>query len=185
MKRLATALDTEGGLKFLWWLIGASLVIGFFVWLAVGANGPDDPALTPRAQVTEFPTASFTVEHGAVTDEFCALLAATDAQRRTGMMDRTDFGGFDGMVFAYPRQIEPARVFFHNRRVPIPLSVAWFDANGKYVSSVDMEPCEDRDDCPTFRALSSWQFALEVPKAGLARLGVGPGATLKVGAACD
>jgi uncharacterized membrane protein (UPF0127 family) len=184
VKRLATALDTDGGVRFLWWVIGASLVVGFFVWLAVGANGPDDPSLTPRASFGDFSTVSFTVEHGAVTDEFCALLAATDAQRQSGMMGHNDFGGYDGMIFAYPTVIEPARVFFHNRRVPIALTVAWFDAAGKFVASSDMEPCPDREGCPTFRATGPWQYALEVPKAGLGRLGVGPGAVLKVGSAC-
>ena len=184
MKRLATALDTEGGLRFLWWLIGASLVIGFFTWLAVGANGPDNPKLTPRAEVPGFGTVSFTVEHGAATDEFCALLAGTDEQRRNGMRDRAEFSGYDGMVFAWPTALEPTRVSFDNRRVPIALTVAWFDASGNYVSAADLEPCDDREGCPTVRPARTWQYALEVPKGGLGRFGVGPGAVMKVGSAC-
>ena len=184
MKRLETALDTDAGVRFLWWMIGATAVIGFFMWLAVGANSPDDPELAPRDRIAEFGTVSFKVEHGAATDEFCALLAATDSQRQTGMMGRTEFGGYDGMVFALPRPVEPAQFFFHNRRVPIALTVAWFAPDGKYVSSADMEPCEDREGCPIFRATGRWQYALEVPKGGLGRFGIGPEATMKVGAAC-
>jgi uncharacterized membrane protein (UPF0127 family) len=160
------------------------LVIGFFAWLAVGANGPKDPKLVERNKFGDFGTVAFTIEHGAASDEFCALLAATDSQRQTGMMGRTDFGGYDAMVFAYPAPLTPQQVFFHNRRVPIALTVAWFDSAGKYVSQADMAPCEDREGCPQYRAANRWQFALEVARGGLGRLGVGPNATMKLGAAC-
>ncbi len=181
MRRLATSLDTEGGVRFLWWLIGGSIIVGFIVFVAVGANGPKDPALAPRQGVPGFGTIAFSIEHGAVTDDFCALLAADDTQRQTGMMGRRDFGGYDAMVFAFPTAIDPKQVYFYNRRVPIALSVAWFDGQGQFVSTNDLEPCADIDTCPTIRATKPFKFALEVAKGGFGRLGVGPGSALRVG----
>jgi uncharacterized membrane protein (UPF0127 family) len=183
VRRFAAFLDTEGGVRFLWWLIGGMLVVAFFVFLAVGANGPDDPSLSVREGVADFGSIAFGVEHGAITDDFCALLAATDAQRQTGMMGRKDLSGFDAMVFAYPRELEPSQLAFDTRKVPIPLSVAWFNEGGAFVSTTDMELCPDTfSSCPTFRAAGRWKFALEVPKGGLGRLGIGPGSVLKLGA---
>lgn len=184
MNRLLAAFDTDGGVRLLWWLIGGLLVVAFFSWLALGANNPPDPTIEARDPVPGFGTVGFTVEHGAVTDEFCALFASTDAQRQSGMTGRSDFGGFDAMLFAWPAPVAPAQVSFHNRRVPIALTVAFFDREGDYISLANLEPCEDREGCPAVRALRDFQFALEVPKGGLGRLGVGPGAKLQVGAAC-
>ena len=47
-----------------------------------------------------------------------------------------------------------------------------------------MAPCADRPDCPTYPAGRPFRYALEVPRGGLAQLGVGPGAQLAVGAGC-
>ncbi len=183
MTRLATALDTEGGVRFLWWLIGGSLLVAFFVFLAVGANGPDDPSVAARQGVAGFDTVAISIQHGSVTDDFCALLAATDSQRQQGMMGRHDLGGLDAMVFAFPAAIDPRQAVFHNRKVPIALSVAWFDADGKFLSSADMDPCGDLPTCPRVNASGRFKYALEVPKGGLGRLGVGPNANLTLGTA--
>lgn len=181
MKRLAAALDTEGGVRFLWWLIGASVVVAFFVFLAVGANGPHDPVVAAREGVPGFGTVRFSVEHGAVTDDFCALLAATDAQRETGMMGRHDLGGLDAMVFAFPQAVDNKQVAFYNRKVPIALSVAWFDTDGKFQTSADMDPCGDTPTCPHVTSTGRYKYAIEVPKGGLGRLGVGANSRLRLG----
>jgi len=160
----------------LWWLIGGMLVVGFAVFLLVGANGPKNPELEARQKVEGFGTITFSIDHGSVTDTFCALLAGNEAQRQTGMMGRTDLGGYDAMVFAWPRAVNKDRVFFYNRKVPIDLSIAWFGESGKFVSSADMPSCGDVPDCPTFKASGDYKFAVEVPKGGLGRLGIGRGA---------
>ncbi len=180
MKRLVAALDTEGGVRLLWWLIAGMIAVGLLAFLAVGANRPKDPHLTPREAVAGFGTIGFSVEHGAVTDDFCALLAGTDAQRQTGMMGRHDLGGYDAMVFAWPRAVNHDQVYFYNRKVPIALSVAWFDTGGRFISTADMEPCGDVPKCPTFKSTADYKFAVEVPRGGLGRLGVGPGSSMKV-----
>jgi uncharacterized membrane protein (UPF0127 family) len=185
VKRLAAALDTRAGVRTLWWLIGLLLFGAFVVFLLVGANHPKDPSLAARQAIPGFGTAAFTVAHGSVTDSFCALLAATDAQREKGLMGRHDLGGFDAMVFAWPQPVRRADVYFYNRAVPIALNVAFFDAGGTFINSVDMDPCAaDRNDCPHFTATRDFRYALEVPLGDLGRLGVGPGSVLGINAAC-
>ena len=110
-----------------------------------------------REGVGGFDTVGFSIEHGAVTDEWCALLAGNDKQRQTGMMGRTDLGGLDAMVFAFPSPVDFRRIYFYNRRVPIALSVAWFDPDGEYLSATDMEPCADVPDCPRFTTTRALQ----------------------------
>jgi uncharacterized membrane protein (UPF0127 family) len=178
---MATALDTEGGVRFLWWLIGGSLVVAFFVFLAVGANGPKDPTVSARQGVAGFGTVAMSVEHGAVTDDFCALLASTEAQREQGMMGRHDLGGLDAMAFTFPALVDNRQVYFYNRKVPIALSVAWFDEGGKFQSSADMDPCGDIPTCPRVTSIGKFKYAIEVPKGGLGRLGIGANAKLSLG----
>ena len=40
------------------------------------------------------------------------------------------------------------------RDTPQPLSIAFFDGAGRYVSSTDMAPCGTGTDCPTYAARS-------------------------------
>ena len=113
----------------------------------------------------------------------CALLAETEAQQERGLMDRKDLSGFDGMLFVFS---SPTTVSFWMKDTPTPLSIAWFDANGKFVSSADMAPCIGQGDkCPSYAALGPYRFALEVAQGGLGRLGIGPGSVLTTGGICS
>ena len=113
---------------------------------------------------------------GTITDasgrvcEVCLLAATDEAQRARGLMTVTDpeLGGHDGMVFAYDGEVSGA---FWMRNTPMPLSIAYFDAAGRFVSSVDMAPCADRPDCRSYPAAGPFAYALEVPAGGLAELG--------------
>ena len=62
-------------------------------------------------------------------------------------MEVTDLQGYSGMAFVYDEDVQNA---FHMRNTPTPLSIAWIAADGSVVSTADMEPCEDRDGCPTY-----------------------------------
>lgn len=115
------------------------------------------------------------------TCEAC-LLAATDAsQRARGLMEVTDpeLGGYDGMLFEYPEPISGA---FWMRNTPLPLSIAYFDADRKLVSARNMEPCGDVDSCPTYGSDGPFRYALEVPRGELGELLVAPGSTFTIDA---
>lgn len=142
------------------------------------APGPSERTGLPGAVET---AASITAADGTVTG--CCLLVAADAERRQrGLMEVTDLGGYDGMVFVWDHDVETG---FWMRNTPTPLSIAWFDAAGDFVSATDMEPCpDDEEDCPIYPPEGPYRFAVEVFQGDLDDLGVGPGSRLTLGGAC-
>lgn len=111
----------------------------------------------------------------------CALLAATPAQQAQGLMGRHDLGGYDAMVFDFGGEVTGP---FWMRRTPLPLTVAFFAADGRFLGARDMAPCGDRPDCPLYDPPAPYRYALEVPRGGLGRLGGGAGARLQLGGRC-
>jgi uncharacterized membrane protein (UPF0127 family) len=139
--------------------------------------GPAERTGLPGAGET---AASVTSTTGEVTG--CCLLVAHDAEtRQRGLMEVTDLGGYEGMVFVWDEDTSGG---FWMRNTPTPLSIAFFAADGGYVGSYDMEACDDSPDCPVYPSPGAYRFALEVAQGDLARLGVGPGSRLAVGGNC-
>lgn len=124
--------------------------------------------------------ATITAADGS-TCEVCLLAATTEAQRERGLMEVTDrdLGGYDGMLFRFPAEIDGG---FWMRNTPMPLSIAYFDGEGAFVSATDMVPCSDSASCPTYAADAAFRWALEVPAGRLGDLGVGDGAVIRVDA---
>lgn len=112
---------------------------------------------------------------------WCLLAALTVEQRARGLMEVTDLQGYEGMAFLYD---EPSDGAFYMRNTPMPLSIAWIDRSGRIVSTADMEPCEDRDGCPTYGPAGPYIAAIEVPQGRLDDLGIVEGATVSIGGAC-
>jgi uncharacterized membrane protein (UPF0127 family) len=168
-------------------LVGVVLIVGLGAFVLRGADEPADPVVDTEPRR---PLAGFTEEPIRVTQpsgpflEWCALVAATEAARSQGLMGQTDLRGYDAMAF---RHDAPSDGAFYMFKTLIPLSVAWFDEAGAYVSAADMEPCTSTDPgaCSLYRPARRYTVALEVPKGGLARLGIEPGTTLSFpGGAC-
>ena len=111
----------------------------------------------------------------------CVLVAATAAQRERGLMEVTDLQGYTGMLFVWEDDTGGG---FWMRNTPTPLSIAWYAADGSFVSSAEMEPCGDSDSCPTYNPDGDYRFALETFQGDLAALGAGPGSKLTVGGTC-
>lgn len=108
--------------------------------------------------------------------QHCALLAADRAAHQQGLMEQTDLRGYAGMVFRFETPVEAG---FYMRNTRIPLSIAFYDADGRFVSSADMAPCpDDVEDCPTYGADGPYLHAVEVAQGDLARLGMVPGSVL-------
>lgn len=132
----------------------------------------------PLSPLPGFAKASLTVTlPGGGTTARCVHLADTQQRVRRGLMEVTDLGGFDGMLFAFPGDTTTA---FWMRNTPMPLSIAYVDALGRVVSTADMQPCGDRADCPGYPPLRSYRYAVEVPKGRLADFGLVVGATLHI-----
>lgn len=117
-------------------------------------------------------------EDGATTP-CCVWLADEPDERRNGLMGVSDLRLAAGMVFVYTDDRDGA---FYMYDTPMPLSIAFFDADGAFVSAADMTPCtsDDAGDCPRYRAEGRYRTAIEVPAGTLADLGIGPGSRLRV-----
>lgn len=119
-----------------------------------------------------------TTENGRIC-QLCLLSATTAEQRERGLMEVTDedLGGYDGMLFEYPNEVDGS---FWMRNTPMPLSIAFFDEDGRLVSTRDMEPCEDSGDCPGYPSDKPFAYALEVPQGMLDDVGAVGDATLHI-----
>lgn len=114
----------------------------------------------------------------------CVLVADTPAQRARGLMEVTDLGGYDGMLFRFETDSDGG---FWMKDTVLPLSIAYLDADGAVVSTTDMDPCpEGTAQCPSHPAAGPYRMALEVEQGGLGELGLveGGSARLEVGGPC-
>lgn len=161
------------------------LVAGIACSKGTGQATPNPASAAPSSTATTVAVSFGQIAYRVSTQPNaarCALLAETDAQHERGLMSRTDLGGFDGMLFVFP---SPTTVTFWMKDTVLPLSIAYFDASGRFVSSADMAPCLGRgSNCPEYPATGPYTFAIEVPRGGLGALGIGPGAVLTSGGAC-
>lgn len=172
------------GWRWVGWAVAALAVLAAVAFITVGANGPADPTLggiPGFGEVAFQVTPAGAAAPAASAARYCALLAESDAQRARGMMGRRDLAGFDAMVFRFDQDSTGS---FYMRNVPVPLSIAWFDADGRFVSSTDMAPCADQEGCPQYAPAGPYRLAVEVLQGGLERLGIGPGSTITVGGTC-
>jgi uncharacterized membrane protein (UPF0127 family) len=179
---LGDRLDTPAGWEKVKRYAWAMLVLSFLALIVRGGSSPADPYLsgTARVPMTGFGEIAMQVRaaNGTIGD-WCALLADTGPQRERGLMGVTSLNGYDAMAFRYK---EPSTGAFWMKNTIIPLAVAFFDANGRFVSAKGMDPCPpEMKDCPTYPAAAPFLTAVEVPRGGLGRLGIGPGSTISFG----
>ena len=80
------------------------------------------------------------------------------------------------MVFVFER---PENGSFWMKNTLIPLSIAFFDADGRILRILDMEPCE-ADPCPVYDPEVAYRGALEVNKGVFARWRVSEGDRVRV-----
>lgn len=145
---------------------------------------PDSNA-TPSKRVPGFDQVAFLVSTdgaGRTTGKrHCALLASTEPQRNKGLMFRRDLAGYDGVIF---RWTAPTDTQFWMKDTLIPLSIAWFDQGGHFVSATDMTPCPNNTTCPVYGAKTPYMVAIEVVQGGLTGLGIGPNSSIAIGGTC-
>ncbi len=166
--------------------LGVVLLAG--VLLAACSGGADRPGATgtdPTADLDRLPgpfgeaLVEIVTADGAVT-EVCVLVADTEPLRQRGLMGVTDLGDWGGMLFRFPDDVTGG---FWMKDTPLPLSIAFFDAAGRYVSAAEMPTCPDGD-CPLHGAAAPYRLALEVPVGGLGPIGAGAGSTLREAGGC-
>lgn len=169
------APPTDPRVRVLAWVVAVMIALGFGACISEGADMPADPRLPQSREFPNFGEVAFRIEP-APNQLRCALLAATEEQRTRGMMEVRDLKGYAGMLFRFAG---PSQAGFHMRNTPMALSIAWFGADGTFVSAADMAPCEaDNPSCPVYSAAGPFRYALEVPFGQLPALGIGPGSKL-------
>lgn len=114
---------------------------------------------------------------GGRSTGWCVLLAESSTQRSNGLMHVTDLAGYSGMLFVHDNETDQS---FWMKNTVMPLSIVWFDDDGRFVSATDMEPCE-ADPCPSYPSEGPARFSLEVPQGDLTELGIDADTVLRVG----
>jgi uncharacterized protein len=162
-----------------------------------GGSSPSGSVAVTASPATDLSTAAPTVGSGVPPSGFdtvagrvtaadgrtcdvCLWAARTIEQQERGLMGVTDLTGADGMIFRFGG---PTTIQFWMRNTPTPLSIAFFAADGTFVSAADMEPCPATSpdaDCARYAADGPYTDALEVAKGTLPDLLIGPGARLEV-----
>lgn len=140
-----------------------------------GASTTTAPESARVPEGFERAAATVTTADGEVC-ELCLWVADTTDLRALGLMFVTDLGHADGMVFVYP---SPRGGTFWMKNTVLPLSIAYFGADGRFLDSHDMEPCRS-EDCQRYRTAPDMQFAIETTQGDLVDLGIGPGSTLEL-----
>lgn len=92
------------------------------------------------------------------TVPFRPELAVTSAERSLGLMNRRR-APTDGMLFVFRRDTTGG---FWMKNTLVPLTIVFFDAEGKRVRRLSMTPCR-RDPCPIYEPRRRYRFALELP----------------------
>lgn len=95
--------------------------------------------------------------------ELVVALADEERERKRGLTGIRDFGGFDGMLFAWDEEVTTG---FWTKDTLVALDLFFFDGNGALVDQTTLEPCVS-EPCPYFVADSLFRWALEAPAGTL------------------
>ncbi|MEX2550796.1 MAG: DUF192 domain-containing protein [Nitriliruptoraceae bacterium] len=108
--------------------------------------------------------------------EVAAKVAASDADRRRGLMEVTDLPEGTGMLFVFDEERTSG---FWMWNTLVELDIAFATAEGEIVAVETMVPCtSSRADCPVTAPEEPYVTALEAPGGSLAGAGVTAGARL-------
>ncbi len=103
-------------------------------------------------------------------------IARTRSERQRGLMYRRSLPAKAGMVFAYPSAV---RGGFWMKNTLIPLDIAFYDARGKILRILTMQPCR-ADPCRIYEPNVSYRAALEVNAGSFRRWKVKAGDRIAV-----
>ncbi|MDZ7674688.1 MAG: DUF192 domain-containing protein [Acidimicrobiales bacterium] len=192
------SVDDVRTMRWLRRALVAVFAAGLSACVTEGADRPADPELGGDPTVSTAPDDGGGVS--ALADRFgtivvdlvtasgellelCLLDADQPAERTQGLKGVTDLGDQDGMLFRWE---EPTRGNFVMIDTVTPLTISWWDADGSFVSSTDMEPCTEADDadCARYGADGAYEYAVEVFQGELPEAGAGARLEPRIGSSC-
>lgn len=127
------------------------LLVPLCLTLVVACQDEPTPATGPGGRVT------FTTRSGPVRTSLLEL-ADTEAERERGLMGRTELASNSGMVFVFDGRTGGS---FWMRDTLIPLSIAFWDGDGRVVDILEMKPCTT-DPCTLYAPRAPYTTALEM-----------------------
>jgi uncharacterized membrane protein (UPF0127 family) len=142
--------------------------------VAVGCSKPGNPEggvvdlSEPRAAQPKLPVIQLWLGPERITAE----MALTAEAERTGMMFRTRMGENEGMIFVFA----PQRASFWMKNCPLPLSIAYIDADGVIQEIHDLQPHNTN---AVLSASNNIAYALETPQGWFQRHSVREGMTVR------
>jgi hypothetical protein len=134
-----------------------------------------NPITTPTTTImtatttTTTPTITQTIPLTVAGYELQVELATTQEQRSQGLMFREDLPANGGMLFVFPYERE---VSFWMKNTPLPLSIAFLDAEKHILNIADMQPFDQT----SHRSAGRARYALEVHQGWFAERGIEAGA---------
>ncbi|MEN3112515.1 DUF192 domain-containing protein [Uliginosibacterium paludis] len=112
-----------------------------------------------------------TVELRAGMFRIEAEVAATEAARETGLMNRKTMAQHQGMLFVFETSQEYC---FWMKNTPLPLSIAFMDETGRIVNTAEMQPMSEANHC----AAKPVRYALEMNQGWFSAKGIKPGSVI-------
>ncbi len=142
----------------------SSLVLFLLAATVLVAGG----ATVGSAAEPRFGRGTATISTGTRQIALQVELARTPAQRSRGLMNRRSLAPRAGMVFAYTT---PTTGAFWMKNTLIPLDIAFYDARGRILRMLTMQPCRTAA-CPLYDPGVTYRGALEVNAGSFRRWGV-------------
>ena len=154
-----------GSRRAAWLAAGAVLlvvlVIAIVAWRSSDGGGSNATTVVTDVGAARAPFTGLTA--GTITvggKQLHVVIADDESERVQGLREKSDASPYDGMLFVFPSD---AVVSFTMARVPDPLGIVFFDADGRVVDRMRMEPCPNGTDatCPLYTAKGPFRYALE------------------------
>jgi uncharacterized membrane protein (UPF0127 family) len=151
-------------------LVSVVLVVLVVLTLAACADGAEPvPGAAANPILVRIRTTGGTIELENLE------VARTPEAWAQGLMGRTSLPEDGGMVFLFDAQ---TRAAFWMKDTLIPLSILFWQGDGRIIDILDMSPCR-ADPCPVYRASAPYVGAIELNRGAFERLGVEVGDTLE------
>jgi uncharacterized protein len=156
----------------------ALLALALFALPACGPRG-DDAGSDEFIPLIRFSNAPARIVTDSDTIHITVDVAEREDQRAYGLMERTQLGADEGMIFLYSEE-QPADAGFWMYRTRIPLDIAFYHEDGRIVRILQMEPCPSVDPrgCRSYPPGVPYYGALEMNRGFFASRGVSEGARI-------